>query len=203
MKTFARKLKTGGGFTLAEVLIVVVILVMITAGLLPAAMNAYQKAIDAANAHTLLTEAVNALRGELSTAWDVKVSDGTTITYMSAGTGGQSKIYLDDNVIMIQDYGEYARTDVLSDPLASKIFDYGAVATDAPEGRSLISEAMARRTGGNKDPMYVSYTGAEYDKVHGYITISGLEVKRDSSSGPIAQMPENGLLIRTLGGEQP
>ena len=201
MKTFARKLKTGGGFTISEVLIVVAILVMITAGLMPAAMNAYQKAIDAANAHALLTEAVNTLRGELSTARDVSVTDNTTITYMSAGTGGQSKIYLDDNVIMIQDYGEYDRTDVLSAPLASKIFDYGAVAAATPSPGPLISDAMTKQTSRVAEQMTVLYTEAELEE--DCITITGLHVSRGNAANAssVAQIDE--LVIRTLGGEQP
>ena len=201
MKTFARKLKTGGGFTISEVLIVVAILVMITAGLMPAAMNAYQKAIDAANAHALLTEVVNTLRGELSTARDVNVTDNTTITYMSAGTGGQSKIYLDDNVIMIQDYGEYDRTDVLSAPLASKIFDYGAVAAATPSPGPLISDAMTKQTSRVAEQMTVLYTEAELEE--DCITITGLHVSRGNAANAssVAQIDE--LVIRTLGGEQP
>lgn len=198
MNSNAKKLKNAGGFTFTEVLVAVLILVMITAGLMPAALHAYQNAVDAANAHVLLTETVNALRSELSTAWDVVDPNGSTvIVYQSARNGGQSKISLNaDNVIMLQEYDEYGS-------FATKIFDSNATVTTAAQERSLVSEALKLQTGRGKDPMIVTYTSAKYDKEKGYITITGLEVRRSSSESAIAKMPENGLIIRTLGGEKP
>ena len=63
-----QKLNSQDAFTLAETLITVLILLMVSAvvaGGIPAAANAYRKAVDAANAHVLLSTTVNALRSEL------------------------------------------------------------------------------------------------------------------------------------------
>ena len=82
-----KKLKGGGGFTMGETLATVLILLMVAGVVatgIPAALNVYRNAVDAANAQVLLSTTINALRDELSTAWDVKKSNDTTITYMEA-----------------------------------------------------------------------------------------------------------------------
>ena len=110
MKNTTQKLKKSTGFTLAETLITVLILLMVSAvvaGGVPAAANAYQKAVDAANAHVLLSTTVNALRSELSTAWGVSENDSNSeLIYYSARTGARTKIYNgnDTKTIMVQDY---------------------------------------------------------------------------------------------------
>ena len=56
-----KRLNSRTGFTLAEVLITVLILLMITAvvaGGMPVAANAYYKVVDAANAQVLLSTAM-------------------------------------------------------------------------------------------------------------------------------------------------
>ena len=110
MKNTTQKLKKSTGFTLAETLITVLILLMVSAvvaGGVPAAANAYQKAVDAANAHVLLSTTVNALRSELSTAWGVSENDSNSeLIYYSARTGARTKIYNgnEPKTIMVQDY---------------------------------------------------------------------------------------------------
>ena len=81
-----KKARDRKGFTLAEVLMAVLILLLVTAvvaGGLPAATNAYGKVVDASNAQVLLSTTVTRLRDELRTATGVTVS-GTTIRYTSA-----------------------------------------------------------------------------------------------------------------------
>lgn len=89
-----RKLKGRGGFSLAEMLLATLILLLVatimTTGL-PAAKTAYEKVILGSNAQLLLSTTVTALRDELGTAWDVEVN-GTTVTYSSANTGTKSVI---------------------------------------------------------------------------------------------------------------
>lgn len=185
----AKRIKNNGGFSLPELLAAVAVLVIMTAGLMPAAVRAYQNAVDAANAQALLTETVNALRSELSTAWDVKVSDdGKTITYRSAATGSKSKISLNGNVIELQQYTE------LSD--AGGWYSGSNVALSP---HSLVSAAMNKQTGRNKDPMFVDYDSAAYKKENKCITITGIEVRRSESASAIVKMPK--LVICTLGGE--
>ena len=112
-----QKLKKSAGFTLAETLITVLILLMVSAvvaGGVPAAANAYRKAVDAANAQVLLSTTVNALRSELSTAWGVSDdADGKTLTYYSVRTGAKTKLFNgtgDQNTIMVQDYVPFDET---------------------------------------------------------------------------------------------
>ena len=112
MKNTTQKLKNSAGFTLAETLITVLILLMVSsvvAGGVPAAANAYRKAVDAANAHVLLSTTVNALRSVLSTAWGVSANN-SELSYYSARTGAKTKIYNTDSTIMVQDYLEYGES---------------------------------------------------------------------------------------------
>ena len=191
MKRIVRKLKREAGFTFTETLVAVVILVMVSATALPAAMNAYRNAVDAANAQVLLSTTVNALRDELSTAWDVQTpetADNTTITYRSADTGDKSVITIQDKTIMLQEYapeeGHWLQEDK-------------RITTDK---RPLVSAAMRQTTRDGSDHMHVTYTGAVY--ANGYVTITGLAVERDEGV-QIAKMPETGLLIRVMSGVEP
>lgn len=110
VKDMTQKLKKRAGFTLAETLITVLILLMVSAvvaGGVPAAANAYGKAVDAANAQVLLSTTVNALRSELSTAWGVSAdTDKNELIYYCARTGARTKIFngTSEKTIMVQDY---------------------------------------------------------------------------------------------------
>ena len=115
MKLTKRKLKQNTGFTLAETLMTVLILLMVSsvvAGGIPAAVTAYSKAVDAANAQVLISTTVDALRSELTTAKDVHLSsDGKEVIYISPDTGSKTKLYLDsDKVIMVQDFLKFDET---------------------------------------------------------------------------------------------
>lgn len=192
MKQIVRKLKREAGFTFTETLVAVVILVMISATALPAALNAYRNAVDAANAQVLLSTTVNALRDELSTAWDVQTpetADNTTITYRSADTGDKSVITIQDKTIMLQEYAPEEGMHWL--PKEGR---------KTTEIRPLVSAAMRQTTRNGSDHMHVTYTSAVY--ANGYVTITGLAVERDEGV-QIAKMPETGLLIRVMSGVEP
>ncbi len=174
MKRVLRKLRSREGFSLAEMLITVLILLMVSAvvaGGVPAAVNAYKKAVDAANAHSLLSTTVNALRRELSTAWDVSVS-GNKIKYYSSDTGSQSEISVVGDRIMLQEYYDW------------EAFDSGTAVTK-PAQRPLVTDATAI-----KGKLRITYDKAYPDK--GMITITGLKVFNTEASGeaPIAKMPD-------------
>jgi len=192
VKQIVRKLKREAGFTFTETLVAVVILVMISATALPAALNAYRNAVDAANAQVLLSTTVNALRDELSTAWDVQTpetADNTTITYRSADTGDKSVITIENKTIMLQEYAPEEGIHWLPE---------GERKTT--EIRPLVSAAMRQTTRNGSDHMHVTYTSAVY--ANGYVTITGLAVERDEGV-QIAKMPETGLLIRVMSGVEP
>ena len=92
--TVKRKLKGRGGFSLAEMLLATLILLLvatIVATGVPAARNAYYKVILGSNAQSLLSTTAAALRDKLTTAWDVKVA-GNKISYYNSDTGIRAEI---------------------------------------------------------------------------------------------------------------
>ena len=113
METVHIKSKNRYGFSLAETLMAVLILLLVSSVIaagIPAAVNAYTKAVDGANAHALLSTTVNALRSELSLA-DVQLSsDKKSIIYISPRTEARTRMYIGPtdnlgiNTIMIQDF---------------------------------------------------------------------------------------------------
>lgn len=118
MKVMIRKLARKRGFTLAETLIAVLILLMVTGivgGAIPAASNAFIKVVDAANAQVLLSTAKTVLRDELSTAAEVsKIDDEEddsriVIQYRSSNNGWSRIVYTNtgtDAGIVVQN-GKY------------------------------------------------------------------------------------------------
>lgn len=96
--TIKEKLKNKSGFTLAETLLAVLILLLVSvivANGIPVAKNVYNNVIVGANAQMLLSTAVTALRNELGTAREVKTdSNETYVTYFNAERETYSMICL-------------------------------------------------------------------------------------------------------------
>ncbi len=175
MKNTFKRIKEGAGFTLAETLLAVLILLLVsvimTTGI-PAAKNAYENVVVASNAEVLLSTTISTLRNELGTAQDVEVSEGTVITYYNSSRGAYSRIYkVDDDTIGFIRY--YSKDGKSSDA--------------AP----LISKETAT------ERLYVTYTGVE-DIHNGVITIKGLSVKQESRTSDLATRPQ--LSIRIISG---
>lgn len=197
MKKALQKLNSQTAFTLAETLITVLILLMVSAvvaGGVPAAANAYAKAVDAANAHVLLSTTVNALRSELSTAWNVEEVD-KGITYYSSATGSQSMIYISgsDGKIMLQEYVDLLTAreeEVSSSTGASDSTEDNSIVPARP----IVSDAMTikgKLTIGCGDDGNISY-----NKTTGIVTVAGLQVKKGDQT--IVKMPGTGLTIRVI-----
>lgn len=185
MKNTTRKLKKSAGFTLAETLITVLILLMVSsvvAGGVPAAANAYRKAVDAANAHVLMSTAVNALRSELSTAWGVSANNSELI-YYSARTGTRTKLYNgtgDQKTIMVQDYLRYD-----SDSESQQQEDADS---------DLLKHSLVVRSGEKElDKFQVRY--ANVSVANDIITFETLGVYRGKEETPLQSM---NLSIRVL-----
>gem|GEM_PF-1234797 len=91
MRMAMKKLrKSRAGFTLAETLICVLILLMVSAivgAAIPSAANAYKNAVDAANAQVLLSTTLTALRDEFSTAKQVQWTSGENTVTIYNGKG--------------------------------------------------------------------------------------------------------------------
>lgn len=182
MKNTTQKLKKSAGFTLAETLITVLILLMVSsvvAGGVPAAANAYRKAVDAANAHVLMSTTVNALRSELSTAWGVSANNGELI-YYSARTGAKTKIYNTDSTIMVQDYLEYGESQSQSEN------------TDNTDDR--LQHSLVVRSGEKDlDQFHVQFKSVKVED--DIITFESLGVYRGEEETPLQSM---NLSIRVL-----
>ncbi|MCR5664859.1 MAG: hypothetical protein K6G17_08335 [Oscillospiraceae bacterium] len=94
--TVKKKAASRAGFTLAEALITLLIVLMVSAIVaagLPAAQRAYEKVVDGANAQLLLSTTVTCLREELGAAVEVEpAEDGKSVSYVSGVTGYPSVI---------------------------------------------------------------------------------------------------------------
>jgi len=92
LKAIGKKLKKNSrGFSLAETLICILILLMVSAivgAAIPTASNVFAKTVDAANAQVVLSTAMTALRDELGTATQVKYdSTEGALIYKSSNFG--------------------------------------------------------------------------------------------------------------------
>lgn len=157
-----RKLKNRAAFSLGEMLVTVIILLLVStivATGVPAARNAYVKVVVGANAKTLLSTTIAALRDELTTARDVVVGDdGKTVTYYSANDGAESSIYLAGDVIMLAEYKDINPMPGIADPL-----------------HQAVTRALVSRKAMTKD-LNVCYNSVEKAPDGGTITFGNLAV---------------------------
>ena len=179
-----RKLLSRRGFTLAELMMTVLILVMVTAVVasgVPLAANAYSRVVDTANAQVLLSTAMTALRGALSTARNVSMGNADeagkclSVSYYSPDTGyttlscgydaGAGK-----SLIMLEPYQNF-------DPASQEYTPAGAGYT-----RPLVSAKAIT------DTLQIRFTDIRYE--NGLFTISGLQVLRGDTV--LAEAPAEG-----------
>lgn len=184
-----RKLQSRGGFSLAEMLLATLILLLVatimTTGI-PAAKTAYEKVILGSNAQLLLSTTVTALRDELGTAWDVEVS-GTTVTYSSANTGTKSVISRrkpkDDSTyetIYRQEFAKEAdEGDVIFGDKIDKAKDPSKGIRYGKDDITLISGAAST------SDLFVTYDSVDYDADKGIVTFKNLKVCRKSDPNAV------------------
>ncbi len=211
-----RKIKSRSGFSLAETLVAIIILLLVSAIVaegIPVAKNAYEKVVYAANAKVMLSTAITALRNEFATAQRIAPldEDTTSITYYSADRGADSRIYVypntgtDDkykaNTVMLQEYQDYGN---LAEGDSSF---FGIINPDwkAAEGvtvppRELIASLEAQR--GRKDKLYVCCSGFHYDAAKKLVTVSELRVCHSTDDKILAQIGDEetpgDLIIRVI-----
>ena len=189
-----KKLNNNRGFTLAETLLAVLILLLVStivATGMPAAKNAYEKIIVAANAQVLLSTSATALRDELGTAWDVKVEDDKkTVTYNSSDTGGKSKIFLnseDQNKIYIQ---EYVKNDYFNTVDGTSVGEKRRLVSDKAANGDLVITYESIKKDSETAPTSVVITGLvvknkegrEMAKLDADLTISVLSFELEEDS---------------------
>lgn len=176
-----RKLKGRAGFSLAETLLAVLILLLVTtivASGVPVARNAFEKVVRASNAQALLSTTVSALRDELGTAWDVQLdptdTNKLTLKFISADTGARSRLTFDaaKKQIVLNEYIDVA--------------DLGIdVKTGEANDRPLVSEATA--TGG----FYVKYDEAVPNADSGTVTFTNLKVYDKNTNAELARLGDD------------
>lgn len=176
-KRVKAKLHTVGGFSLAELMLTMFILSLMTAlsawGV-PVVIHVYQRAVDTANAETYLNTTMIALRGRLCVASNVELkADKTEITYTDPKTG-RCRIFRsnDENKeINIQE---------------------GLDMDSPPEANPLMSSG--------DDRFVSSYDTIDYTPtVHGgFFTITGLQVEKQTKQGEILATLETPYIIHTL-----
>lgn len=180
-----RKLQSRGGFSLAEMLLATLILLLVatimTTGI-PAAKTAYEKVILGSNAQLLLSTTVTALRDELGTAWDVAVNDaGTEVTYSSANTGTKSVISLKNNTIYRQEFAKEAdEGDVIFGDKIDKAKDPSKGIRYGKDDITLISGAAST------SDLFVTYESvAPNDSDPSIVTFNNLRVCRKSDPNAV------------------
>ena len=181
------KLKSRAGFTLAETLVTVMILLMVSAVVaagIPAAKNAYEKVVLSANAEVLLSTSVSSLRENLVTARDASAEDGV-LTFYSGDGQIKKKIYPDranKGVLMVQEYIKYEAGGREAEP------------------RQLVTDAASTRD------LYVTYDSVSCEGP--LVTVTGLSVYRKSQAGTDAGTPAapltsiDTLYIRVIGNSE-
>ena len=167
MKRIKQIIQDSTGFTLAETLLAILILLMVStivATGIPAAKNAYEKVVLASNAEVLLSTTMSELRNELGTARDVDVTNNV-ITYRNSYTSSESKLFKSSGgdepagTIMLQRY--------------------------AGEGGSKALRLVSEKA---SDGLYVLYGTVDYNSSTGIVTFHNLQVMRKSSANPLAEM---------------
>lgn len=186
-----QKMGNQKGFTLAETLLAVLILLLVSvivATGIPAARNAYEKVIVASNAQVLLSTAATALRDELGTAWNIKIDDdadktlngtlGSFVIYFSANTGGLSKLSktVDDGILL----QEYIKVNAFTTNDGVGFFLNDDVAGDsfiaADDSRRLVAEKAG--PGDVSGNLIVTYDNVSYSE--GCVIFSNLSVGSDA-----------------------
>ncbi|MBR2729093.1 MAG: type II secretion system protein [Lachnospiraceae bacterium] len=203
--TAGKKLHSRRGFTLAEMLATVLILLMVSsivAAGIPAAVRAYEKVVRSANAEVLLSTSVSALRSELGTAREISVTDSTVLQYYNERSGSFRSLYPDNEsekrgVLTIREYlglpeetgaGTGSGTDTPGSGSGNSGGNIGTGGSGLPP-RQLVTDAAA--TG----DLYVTYSSASVED--GIVTIGGLSVRRQAD--PSVSLAEvETLKIRTF-----
>ena len=178
-----KKMKSQAGFTLAETLLAVLILLLVStivATGMPVARTAYEKVVLTSNAETLLATAVSALRNELGTAWKVEsITDEVEsitggVSYFNASTGTRSKLYVEGGAIKLLDYAAATDLDALLGTNQNKA---------ATTARDLVFQSDIDRLGKltlKADSIVLTIPSDKGNRP--YVTISGLSVEGASGS---------------------
>jgi len=160
-----KKKRNNAGFTLAETLMAMLIMLMVTAIVaagIPVARNAYEGVVLASNSELLLSTTLSALRNELGTAKNIECKDGgKEIRYYNPSAKITSCIFLNDEKATegIQ-FQRYAAADILGNKGA--------------EGNRLVTWAASNKN------LYVTYRSASFS--NGIVTFTDISVNMEDGS---------------------
>ena len=171
MKATLRKRLFGKkGFTLAETLLAILILLMVTAVVaagIPVAVHAYEKVVMASNAQLLMSTTITRLRDELGTATNISVAaDNLTISY-TGDTGRNSCIHFGSTAAEGILLTEYADADTSNE---EKNYEH-----------LLVTESAATKS------LYATYEEAAYDAPHGILTVKKLKIKEKATGAVLVE----------------
>ena len=184
-----KKLHNKFGFTLVETLTVCIILLLVSlvvATGMPAAKNAYDRAIEAANAHVLLSTAANTLRSQLGTAQDVEVKE------VKVNEETDQYIIIYDNERKFGSQGELRyKSKIIFEKISEKnykieLYDFIDYNLDRP------NDFVTTQAGGKKTEEFCVICDQlpVFDETKGIITIRGLCIKKSvSGSTKLKEIP--------------
>lgn len=190
-QTAKTRLRETRGFSLTETLAAMIILLLVTgiaAGSFPVVRSAYESAIDAANAHTLLNTAAIALRNELCLAKDGELLDRSEdgknaglcgFLYTDPSSGYQSKLYL--------------KNDEDGHPTGiwvERFVNWETEASEKPEPQKLLPEAN------EKSGLRVVYRDVDLTG-DGLFLIYGLSVEKLPRNGEPVTLESQDITVRT------
>ena len=174
------KLKGHGGFSLAETMLAVLILLLVSvimANGIPVARNVYNNVIVGANAQTLLSTTVSALRNELGSAQQVQIKNDKDIIYYKNSIGAYSKLSSDaTKTIQLLDYVNQNTGETATNVKDAK----GNTVT--PTSRPLVSDAASN---GNLK-LIATYESVE--KNGSIITFHNIQVRRSTDETVLAKL---------------
>ena len=156
------------GFTLAETLLAVVIVLLVSgivASGVPMAINVYHKITDAANANVLLSTTMTELRDKLALATDLDCSAKTKLSFR--GNNGR----------------KYTLEFVSNSDVVTGLFLNDKTNDGKSDSRLLVSNAAAAKN--------LCADFEEVDCSNGVITFTGIKIYRKSDSekkSPIAEI---------------
>ena len=180
-----RKLNSKKGFTLAEMLLAVLILLMVSAVVaagIPAAREAYEKVVLTSNAEVMLATTVSTLRNELGSAKHIEPTSNASndVVYYSLTRGAPSRIFkAADGNNQIMFYRYYSDTEIGS------VGD--ATAVPHMQSKDITGDL-------NLGDLYVTYTNVSCSGE--IITFTGLSVNRKSDKRVMTSI--DSLSIRAI-----
>ena len=174
MRSAVKKWRDSAGFTLGEMLLAVMILLMVSiivATGIPAAKNAYERVVLASNAEMLLSTTISTLRSELSAVGELKVASGTDIVYYNKTNDARSRIWVD-------------QSDADSGPNAIKYQRFYSSSNDVLATMEPSAEVDLLPPDTSTPDLYVTYRTVSYS--NHVLTFEDLSVNRRSGAKGLA-----------------